>query len=41
MRLGFREQAGQAVQHLQIGGNDGVVEGHVMLALWWEISGET
>src|SRR5262249_2890288 len=28
MRLRLSEQAGQAVQHLQVGRNNGVVEGH-------------
>ena len=33
MSLGLSEQAGKAVEHLQVGGNDGVVKGHEMLFL--------
>src|ERR1700722_15742110 len=34
MRFGLAEDAGEAAQHLQIGGDDGVVKGHVMLRCW-------
>ena len=33
MGLGLGEQSGEAGQDLQIGGNSGVIKGHVMLLL--------
>ena len=35
VRVGFGKDTAEAAQHLQIGGDDGVVKGHVMLSVFY------